>query len=217
IGLISVDVHLSERVLADPYQCLAEGQRAIVVADADVDILAVPNAEPRRLGGIGMDVPCRDDEPVGGEASGRPLDRDLRCSFEPAAVPHRHVDTEREAVGARYFDLRALAQRSEYGDTLKSALRPNERDPFPCGPMARLPQRCRMIEQVALTEQRIHRLAGQVDVPGRDCDRQAQLSPGRTGSERRSRLAGNHELFRSLCYEDANTRTVRLNLWRCPA
>src|SRR5690606_24785918 len=150
VGLIGVDVHFREGVLAHPYQSPAEGQCAIFVVDADVDIFAVLDPQSRSIGGIGMDVPCRDDEAVGDEASGRPLDRDLRRSLKPAAVPHRHVDAEREAVGARNFDLRALAQRSEDRDTFEPALRTDERDPFFCGPVARLSQGRRLVEYVAL-------------------------------------------------------------------
>src|SRR5690606_35837957 len=41
VGLIGVDVHFREGVLAHPYQSPAEGQCAIFVVDADVDIFAV--------------------------------------------------------------------------------------------------------------------------------------------------------------------------------
>src|SRR5690606_3683900 len=130
VCLVGIDVHFRERVGTHAHQSPAEGEAAILVADAHVDILPVLDAEALRVGGVGVDVPGRDDEAVGGEASGGPLDRDLRCSLDPAAVAHGHVDAEREAVGARNFDLRALAQRSEDRDTFEPALGADEHDPF---------------------------------------------------------------------------------------
>src|SRR5690554_5864720 len=120
VGFVRIDVHFRERIVIHAHEGPSEGKGAIVVTDANVDVLAVFNAETLCVDGVGVDVPGRDDKAVRGEASGGSLDRDLRGSLELSAIANGHLDPEREAVGARHFNLRAMAQRSEYGDTLES-------------------------------------------------------------------------------------------------
>src|SRR5690606_30697634 len=105
VGLVGVDVHLRKRVCAYPYQRPAEGEAAILVADADVHEVAVLDSEPGGVGRIRMNMPGGNDQPVRGDAAGRADYGHLRRSVQLAAVPHRHVNAEREAVGTRDLDL----------------------------------------------------------------------------------------------------------------
>src|SRR5690554_5518845 len=145
-------MNFGECVLAHPPQGSAEGEGAIFVGDPDIDIFPVPDAQPLRIGRVSVNVPCRNDQPIGSDASSRPQDRHLGCGLQPAAVTHGYINAQGEAVGARYFDLCAFAQRAEYGNTLEPALWSDEGDPFLRRPMSRLSQRCRLAENVVLAE-----------------------------------------------------------------
>ena len=72
----------------------------MLIAHPHVNERSIHKAQPRGVPGIGMDVAGGNDQPVGGEDSGRTLQRQRGRSIEIAAVTHRYVDAEREAVGA---------------------------------------------------------------------------------------------------------------------
>ena len=104
VGLVGVQMQFEHRAVVDTQGDMAQ-HRAARRVERDLDLPAVLDTEPPRIGARQVQVAARNDQTRGAQGPCRARQRDLGAAREIAGQAQRRLDAEPDGLGAADLDL----------------------------------------------------------------------------------------------------------------